>query len=200
MAQLVIVSNRVASPTKAPMIAPADSKSPSTRRSSARPASGSAGAARSPSRTKIATQKVVHDNVTYITLDLAQRGLPGILQRLRQPRAVADPALPRRSGRILAPRSRRLSARQRSLRARAARSARARRHRLGARLSPDAARQGAARARPQEPDRLLPAHPVPAAGNVDGVAAPRAADSGALRNTTWSASRPATMPSISAAI
>ena len=36
----------------------------------------------------------------------------------------------------------------------------ARRRHLGARLSPHAARQGAARARPHEPDRLLPAHPA----------------------------------------
>ena len=49
-----------------------------------------------------------------------QRRLPGILQRLRQPRAVADPALPRRSGGVFAPRPQRLSARQRLFRPTAA--------------------------------------------------------------------------------
>ena len=43
---------------------------------------------------------------------------------------------------------------------------------LGARLSPDPARQGAARARPQEQDRLLHPHPVPAAGNPHRAAEP----------------------------
>ena len=46
-------------------------------------------------------------------------GLPGILQRLRQPRAVADPALPLRPRRILAPRPVRLYAGQRAFRERA---------------------------------------------------------------------------------
>ena len=52
----------------------------------------------------------------------AEGGLRRILQRLRQPRAVADPALPARSRRILAPRSLRLSARQRAFRRRTAES------------------------------------------------------------------------------
>ena len=45
-----------------------------------------------------------------------QRRFPGILQRLRQPGAVADPALPGRSRRIHLGRSRRLSAGQRAVR------------------------------------------------------------------------------------
>jgi Glycosyltransferase family 20 len=41
-------------------------------------------------------------------------------------------------------------------------------------LSPDAARQGTARAWAQESHRLFPSHPIPAAGNADAIAAPRA--------------------------
>ena len=44
------------------------------------------------------------------------RRLPGILQRLRQPDAVADPALPARPRGVLQPRHGRLSARQRDVR------------------------------------------------------------------------------------
>ncbi len=109
----------------------------------------------------------------------AQGRLRRILQRLCQPGAVADSALPARSRRILAPRSRRLFPRQRILRAQSGKAAAARRHHLGARLSPDPARQGAARARSQEPHRLLHPHPVPAAGNPHRAAQPRAADPGA---------------------
>ena len=50
----------------------------------------------------------------------------------------------------------------------------ARRRDLGARLSLPAARQGAARARRREQDRLLPAHPVPAARSAHRAAQARA--------------------------
>ena len=59
-------------------------------------------------------------------------------------------------------------------------SASARRHDLGARLSLDSAGQGASRARPQQPHRLLHPYPVSAAGNPDCVAQPRPADPGAV--------------------
>ena len=59
-------------------------------------------------------------------------GLSGILQRLRQPGAVADPALPPRPRRVLAPRSQRLPARERAFCRRTTRIAAARRRHLGA--------------------------------------------------------------------
>ena len=107
LARLVVVSNRVAVP---------DSKAARGRRarSRVRPALrqrdgvwfGWSGKRRR-RRAGAETTTVEHDDVTYVTIDLARGRLPGILQRLRQPRAVADPALPPRPRRIHAPRSRR---------------------------------------------------------------------------------------------
>ena len=75
------------------------------------------------------------------------RRFPGILQRLRQPGALADPALSRRSAGIFARRPERLHARQSSLRRPARRLHRGRRRHLGARLPPDAVGARTARAR-----------------------------------------------------
>ena len=86
-----------------------------------------------------------------------------ILQRLRQPHAVAAVPLPHRSRRVRARLRRRLSARQRALRRHRAAADRARRPRLGAGLSPDPARARTAQARLRQPDRLLPPHPLAAA-------------------------------------
>ena len=102
------------------------------------------------------------------------RRLPGILQRLRQPDAVADPALPARPRGVLQPRHGGLSPRQRDVRRPFAGLPQARRRDLGARLSFPAARQGAARARRREQDRLLPAYSVSAAGPADRAAQARA--------------------------
>ena len=52
--------------------APAGLKSPSRRRLRKNLAIGSAGAERSPTRTKIDTQRGTHDGITYITLDLSK--------------------------------------------------------------------------------------------------------------------------------
>ena len=72
------------------------------------------------------------------------------------------------------PRLRRLS-RVNRLRAPARAAAAARRHGLGARLSPDPARRPAAPAQCPAPHRLLPAHPLPAAGAA-GPAGARSTD------------------------
>ena len=69
---------------------------------------------------------------------------PGILQRPRQQRAVADPPLPGRSAGVLARRRQRLHAGQSSVRRPPEQAAQGRRRHLGARLSPDAARTRAA--------------------------------------------------------
>ena len=115
MARLVVVSNRVGVPDGRRR-GPAGSRSRSARRCGSAAASGSAGAARSPTAIRRPRQDRRARQHHLRHHRSAQGRLPGILQRLRQPRAVADPALPARSRRILAPRSRRLSARQRILR------------------------------------------------------------------------------------
>ncbi len=99
--------------------------------------------------------------------------LPGILQRLRQPGAVADPALPGRPAGIFARRPKRLHARQQPVRRPARRDHRGRRRRLGARLSSDAARPRTQGARPRQPDRLLPPHSLRAARHPGDDAQPR---------------------------
>ena len=53
-------------------LAPVGLKSPSRRRSSTNLAFGSAGVERSPLAPRVDTQRVVHDGITYITLDLSK--------------------------------------------------------------------------------------------------------------------------------
>ena len=86
---------------------------------------------------------------------------------------------------------RRLPRGQRPFRPAAAAADRAGRPDLGARLPPDPAGAGAAAAGRDEPDRLLPAHPLPPAPCCSSPAAP-APSAGPRRcsTTTWSASRP----------
>ena len=122
MARLIVVSNRVAVPTATATTRPAGWRLRCARCSSGTAAFGSAGAERS-RPTRGCHQDHRHGDLTYVVTDLAEARLSGILQRLRQSRAVADPALPARPRRVLAPRSQRLSARQRAFRQSAARSA-----------------------------------------------------------------------------
>ena len=203
MARLVVVSNRVAVPDgKAGGRAGGLEVAVKAALKRIGRASGSAGAARSPTAASRSRPRTIDARQHRLRRHRPRRRrLPGILQRLRQPGAVADPALPLRSRRILAPRSVRLLRVNEHFASELAQGAAARRSRLGARLSPDPARQGAAR-RAATSNRIgyLPAHPVPAAGNAHRAAEPRAADADARATTIWSASRPATTRSISRAI
>ena len=90
-------------------------------------------------------------NITYVTIDLQQRGLRRLLQRLRQPHAVAAVPLPARSVE-LRPRLVRRLPRVNQLFAEQLYPLSARRRPgLGARLPPDPAGRGAAPARRQMP-------------------------------------------------
>ena len=138
LARLIVVSNRVATPERDGS-APAASRSRSRRSASMRrrlvrlERRGRRRQARSPrARSRTAQRQLRRDRPV-------RGGLPGILQRLRQPGAVAGPALPARPDRVQPPRPHRLFPRQPALRHRAVQDPAARRHRLGARLSPDPA-------------------------------------------------------------
>ena len=81
----------------------ADLRLPAASSLERQPVSGSAGADGSPAK---AYKREKHGRARQHLLRgrRSPKGLPGILQWLRQPRAVADPALPARPRRILAPR------------------------------------------------------------------------------------------------
>ena len=87
-----------------------------------------------------------------------------LLQRLREPDAVAAAALPPRSRRLPPRHVPRLPAGQPRLRPHARADDQERRPGLGARLPPDPARSAAARRGRHRPDRVLPAHPAASAG------------------------------------
>ena len=112
---------------------------------------------------------------TYVTMDLLVRGLRPLLQRLRQPHAVAAAALPPGSRRLPAQHLRRLSARQRAVRREACAAAARRRRRLGPRLPHDPARAATARTRRGQSHRLLPARADAVVGSAGGHAEPRGA-------------------------
>ena len=102
LARIFIISNRVAMPQAGA--------------SSRRPGSGAEGDAQEPSLRLAGLERARSRSIprpapstrgknTFIVTDLTPRGFRRILQRLRQPGAVADPALPARPGGILPPRS-----------------------------------------------------------------------------------------------
>src|SRR5262249_16726925 len=132
-------------------------------------------------RSKIETQSIVRDRVTYIVCDLAkedyQEYYNGFANRVLWPilhYQVDRAEFSRRD----------LTAYLRvhdHLPPPIAQRAQAGRPGLGPRLSPDAAGQSVARSWSQEPNRLLPAHSMPTARNPHRPAASRAAHPIALR-------------------
>ena len=98
-------------------------------------------------------------------------GIPRLLCRLRQRRAVAAAAFPPRPGQFPARGLRGLSRGQPAVRRSRWRRCCATTTGLGARLPPDPAGRGTAPARRAQPHRLLPAHAVRAAGAAAGAAA-----------------------------
>ena len=154
------------------------------------PASGSAGAARPRRSSPAQLDMQTVDGVTAATVDLEEADLDEYyngyanktlwpLFHYRIDLAAYDRVV--RRG---------LRAGEPAVRRDAGAADRARRPDLGARLPPDPAGPGAARAGGQEPDRLLPAHPLAGAPGVHHPAAATGSWWRRCSTTTWSASRP----------
>ena len=92
-------------------------------------------------RVRRAAHRAATATSTYVHGRPVARGLRRLLQRLRQPHAVAAAAFPPRPGRLQPRDLRRLSPRQRAVRRAAGAAAARRRPDLGARLPPDSARR-----------------------------------------------------------
>ena len=144
------------------------------RSSSATRASGSAGAASTVAKGEETVRQVEHSGVTYVTTDISrgdfQEYYNGFANRMLWPILHYRLDLAEFSSRDMAGYLRV----NEHVRRPAAGVPQARRRDLGARLSSPAARQGAARARRREQDRLLPAYSVSAARPADRAAQARA--------------------------
>ena len=103
LAQLVIVSNRVAIPEKNATLRAGGLEVAVDAAFNNRSGIWFGWSGKLTTRTKIGTREVVHENVTYITLDLSKEDHQEYYNCFANRHAVADSALPCRPCRVLAP-------------------------------------------------------------------------------------------------
>ena len=95
-------------------------------------------------RDKVKTQAIESEGAPYVVTDLSEEDYRGILQWLRQPRAVADPPLPPRPGGVQSAATSPAICASTSISPTSCQDPPARRYRLGSRLSSDPDGRGAA--------------------------------------------------------